>query len=347
MVTQNELRMFYETDLKPKLLFLEEQRLLLTGKQKTIWIIRNILVVLAILAIIIPFQLERGYFETIYNEFGISFLHSFWEDIEAFIFYSVITYMIIFSVAISLSYTKKKSTYRNSFKTTIVGSLVKFIDKNLNYDPKNDSTPKELLFKKEFYNSDLFRNHAYRFSGEDYVGGIVGGTSLNVSEIHAERREVYDSYDGSTYNRYYDIFKGLFFVFNVNRDFEGVTTIIVHDDYDEYYLKKYLSFAKKESTFKVYSDNPTIAKYVFSTAFMERLLALHNQLKAPIELSFVNGKLYIAISIYKDLFEPPPISSTVLDFQLIQAIFEYMNLGKKIVEELIVLMEQPNQMDLK
>ncbi|EDN68824.1 hypothetical protein BGP_4393 [Beggiatoa sp. PS] len=79
---------------------------------------------------------------------------------------------------------------------------------------------------------------------------------------------------------------------------------------------------------------------------MERLLALHHRLKVPIELSFVNGKLYMAISIEEDLFEPP-ISSTVLDFQLIQTIFAYMQLGKEIVEELIVLMKQPNQMDLE
>jgi hypothetical protein len=323
MVTQNELRAFYETDLKPKLLFFEEQRLLLTSKRKVLWIIGGILAIFAILALIMVFNRD------------------YTGDVIVFVVFGIIIYVITFYMAIVHSYTRIKSAYRNHFKTTVVGSLVKFIDKNLSYTPKDDSTPKELLFKKEFNNSDLFR-HADRWSGEDYVGGILGGTSLNVSEIHAESRKVYS--DDSEY--YYDIFKGLFFVFNVNWNFEGVTTIIVPNDYWDYFLKKYLSLVKKESKFKVYSDNPTIAKYVFSTAFMERLLVLHNQLKVPIELSFVNGKLYMAISIEEDLFEPP-ISSTVLDFQLIQTIFEYMNLGKKIVEELIVLMKQPNQMDLK
>jgi hypothetical protein len=112
------------------------------------------------------------------------------------------------------------------------------------------------------------------------------------------------------------------------------------------FLEKYFPLAKKESKFRVYSDNPTIAKYVFSTAFMDRLLALHNRLKVPIKLSFVNSKLYIAISIEENLFEPP-ISSTVLDFQLIQTIFAYMQLGQEIVEELIVLMKQPNFMNLE
>jgi len=330
MVTQKELKAFYETDLKPKLLFFEEQRLLFISKRKVLWIIGAILAILAILLIVF-LNLEYRYFDKIESKFGVSFfgLHDFYRlGTKLIVFFGIISYMITFSIAIAYSYTKMKSAYRNHFKTTVVGSLVTFIDENLSYTPKDDFTVKELLFKQEFNNSNLF-TQPNRWSGEDYVGGILGGTSLNFSEIHVVRVNEYD------------IFKGLFFVFNVNWDFEGFTTIVYEDHWD-YFLKKHFSLAKKESKFKVYSDNPTIAKYVFSTAFMDRLLALHYQLKVPIELSFVNGKLYMAISIEEDLFEPP-ISSTVLDFQLIQTIFEYMNLGKEIVEELIVLMKQPKE----
>ncbi|MDM8558188.1 DUF3137 domain-containing protein [Candidatus Parabeggiatoa sp. HSG14] len=349
MVTQNELKAFYETDLKPKLLFFEEQRLLLTSKRKVLWIIYGILVIFAILAVIMVFNLEAGYLQTIYRKFVGEDRYFYYvddKDVRVFVVFVLIIYMITFYMAVAYSYTKMKSTYRNRFKTTVVGSLVTFIDKNLNYTPKDNSTAKELLFKQEFHNSDLFsrRKEVYRWSGEDYVGGILGGTSLKFSEIHAETQYTRKKYSHSV--SYPDIFKGLFFVFNVNWNFEGVTTIIVPNDSWDYFLKKYLSLVKKESKFKVYSDNPTIAKYIFSTPFMDRLLALHNKLKVPIELSFVNSKLYMAISIEENLFEPP-ISSTVLDFQLIQTIFEYMNLGKEIVEELIVLMKQPNQMDLK
>jgi len=77
-----------------------------------------------------------------------------------------------------------------------------------------------------------------------------------------------------------------------------------------------------------------------------RLLALRLRLKTPFHLSFVNSKLYMAIPVSEDLFEPP-VFSTVLDFQLIQTTFEYMQLGKVIVEELITLMKQPNSMNLE
>jgi len=336
MVTQNELKAFYETDLKPKLLFFEEQRLLLVRKRTVLWIIYGILVIFAILAVIMVFnlKLEIGYLQTIYRKFLGEDLYAYYvddKDVVWMVVFVLIMYVATFYMAIAHSYTKMKSTYRNRFKTSVVGSLVTFIDKDLSYAPKDDSTVKELLFKQEFHNSHLFRGKdVYRWSGEDYVGGILGGTNLNVSEIHAERLYTRGQYSPSVY--YYDIFKGLFFVFNVNWNFEGVT--------------KVYQLATPKSEFKVYSDNPTIAKYVFSTAFMDRLLALEHRLKVPIELSFVNSKLYIAISIEENLFEPP-ISSTVLDFQLIQTIFAYMLLGKEIVEELIVLMKQPNQMDLE
>jgi hypothetical protein len=339
MVTQKELKAFYETDLKPKLLFFEEQRLLLMSKRTVLWIIYGILLILSTLLIIF-LNSEYNYFQTIYRKFDLNFfdlLSHHNDSINNFLFFlGIMLYMITFYMAIAYSYTKMKSDYRNSFKTTVVGSLVEFINENLSYTPKDDSMVKELLFKQEFNNSNLFMTQYDRWSGEDYVGGILGGISLNFSEIHVVR---------NAYDFKYDLFKGLFFVFNVNWNFEGFTTVIVYEDHWDFFLKKF-SLAKKESKFKVYSDNPTIAKYVFSTAFMERLLALHYQLKVPIELSFVNSKLYMAISIEEDLFEPP-ISSTVLDFQLIQTIFEYMNLGQEIVGELIVLMKQPNQIDLK
>jgi len=349
MVTQKELKAFYENDLKPKLLFFEEQRLLLSRKRKILWIIYGILVILAILALIIIFNLDAGYLQTIYRKFvGKGYLYYVDDkDVKVFVIFYLIIYVITFYMAIAHSYTKIKSTYRNSFKTTVVGSLVTFIDKDLSYTPKDNLTVKELLFKQEFHNSHLFRRReVYRWSGEDYVGGILGGTSLNFSEIHAETQYTSTKHSASVY--YLDIFKGLFFVFNVNWNFEGVTTVIVPNDYWDHFLKEYLQLVKlaKKSEFKVYSDNPTIAKYVFSTAFMDRLLALHHRLKVPIELSFVNSKLYIAISIEEDLFEPP-IYSTVLDFQLIQTIFAYIQLGQEIVEELLVLMKQPNQMDLE
>jgi type IV secretory pathway component VirB8 len=58
MVTQNELKVFYETNLKSKLLFFEEQRKLLVSKRRTLWNIFWILVIFAILVVIIALSLK-------------------------------------------------------------------------------------------------------------------------------------------------------------------------------------------------------------------------------------------------------------------------------------------------
>jgi len=327
MVTQNELRAFYETDLKPKLLFFEEQRQLLVSKRRTLWNIFWILVIFAILAVIIIFTLEARDVSRVLvlRKSGV-------EDMMGIIMFATIIYMIVIAIVIGNFYRKMKSSYQAHFKTAVVGSLVTFIDENLSY------APEKTIKVKAFHTSQLFIK-GNRWSGEDYVGGILGGTNVKSSEVHAE---VLD--DPS-----YTIFKGLFFIFNVNWDFEGMTVILPNDAKQSF--KKYLQSVKLakpalEREFVVYSDNPIIAKYVFSTAFMQRLLALRRRLKTPIHLSFVNGKLYMAIPVSQDLFDPP-VFDTVLNFQLIQTAFEYMQLGKVIVEELITLMKQPNSMNLE
>jgi hypothetical protein len=352
MVTQNELRAFYETDLMPKLLFFEEQRKLLLSKRRTLWNIFWILLIFAIFVMISALILvdERELLKfTNFNNKG---------DFQTFLTIAIIIYLVIIVIVIKNFYKKMKSSYQTHFKKAVVASLVTFIDENLSYTPKDNSTVNKGLFKKEFQNSHLFRGQTiYSFRGEDYVGGILGGISINFSEILATERVVTgyscdeDGYCSDEYS-ILNIFKGLFFVFDVNSDFEGVTTVIIPNTTSSYRFKKYLPLVKLakpalESEFIVYSDNPMIAKYVFSTAFMQRrLLALRSRLKTPVQLSFVNGKLYMAIPVSEDLFEPP-VFSTVLDFQLIQTTFEYMQLGKEMVEELITLLKQPNSMNLE
>jgi len=236
-----------------------------------------------------------------------------------------------------------KTSYQTHFKTAVVGPLVALIDENLSYDPE------KTISVKAFHTSQLFKekygSRVDIWKGEDYVNGILGGMSIKFSEVHAQEQR---SAGETTYT--FNVFKGLFFIFNINWDFKGTTLILPHDAKQKAFIKflrliKLSKPAASKREFVVYSDNMIIAKYIFSTTFMERLLALHKRLEKPIYLSLVNDKLYIAISVAENLFDPL-VFDTVLDFQLIQTTFEYMQLGKEIVEELITLMKQPNSKDL-
>ncbi|MEK8016494.1 MAG: DUF3137 domain-containing protein [Candidatus Parabeggiatoa sp.] len=311
------------------MLFFEEQRLLLVSKRKSLWIINWMLVIFAILTMIIFM---------IYSNETIEVLRAalFWllesDEILALFIYATIYYLITVAFVIVSSYKKMKASYQTHFKIAVVGPLVALIDENLSY------APEKTVSVDAFNTSQLFKYQKFdQWSGEDYVGGILDGTSVNFSEVHAKKQV------GKSFNT---VFKGLFFAFNVNWDFEGIT-IILPNDIKQSSFKKLLQLLKltkpvpPELEFVVSSDNPIIANYVFSTAFMQRLLELRRRRKTPFHLSFVNGKLYMAIPMTENLFEPP-VFSTVLDFQPIQIAFEYMQLGKEIVEELIILMKQNN-----
>ncbi|RKZ79941.1 MAG: hypothetical protein DRR19_24295 [Candidatus Parabeggiatoa sp. nov. 1] len=338
MVTQNELKAFYEIDLKPKLLFFEEQRQLLVSKLKPIGIIYGILVIFAILMMIIISNLDEARRVTI---IGVDN-----EEMIAVAFFAPTIYLITVTIVIIISYKKMKSSYQAHFKKAVVGSLVTLIDENLSY------APEKTISVEAFHTSQLFKqeygNRVENWSGEDYVSGILDGKNVKFSEVHAQEVETEIDDEGNVDTYTVTIFKGLFFIFNVNWDFEGTTFILPNNKLSFKKILQLLKLTKPalEREFVVYSDNPIIANYVFSTAFMQRLLALRRRLKTPIHLSFVNGKLYMAIPVTEDLFEPP-VYETVLNFQFIQTTFEYMRLGKVIVEELITLMKQPNSMDFE
>jgi len=86
--------------------------------------------------------------------------------------------------------------------------------------------------------------------------------------------------------------------------------------------------AQEEKTDKEGSYYDTVFKGLF-------FIFNYDLLKKQIYLSFVNGKLYLAIYVKEDLFEAP-VLGTVLNYELLQEIFEYLQLGKEIAEDLII-----------
>lgn len=158
------------------------------------------------------------------------------------------------------------------------------------------------------------------------------------------------------------VFKGLFFVYDFQLDFTGVTLILPNEQQGGLlsglgnWFEKLLFWRTKnqreliklgdpeiDREFVIYSDNPAIARHVISNRFMHRLLDFRRRLEKPVYLSFVNGKFHLAIEVAEDLFEPP-IFDTVLNYQLLKEFFEYMQLGKDIVEDLMANLRDPNEL---
>jgi hypothetical protein len=241
--------------------------------------------------------------------------------------------MTALSIEIISFYIEMKSTYRaRNFKHLIIRPIVSFIDENLSYDPEGK------VPLKVFHSSRLFKKRVDWWSGEDYVEGTFGKIAIIFSEVNAQEEKTrtitIENEDGTFETKeetyYVTIFQGLFFEFNLNLNIEGVTFVVPAEErrQDSNIIRLMFpdssEFARR---FAIYSDNPAIAHQLVTTDFKHRLLTFHR----PVYLSFIDDKLYLAISVNKDLFEAPMYQS-VLNFELIKAFFEYMRISTEIVE---------------
>ena len=78
-----------------------------------------------------------------------------------------------------------------------------------------------------------------------------------------------------------------------------------------------------EKEFEVYSQNQIEARYLLTTAFMERMLKLKELYKGKkIQFSFQDSKVLIAINTKKNMFEPCTLLKTNLRQAQVYKVFE-------------------------
>jgi hypothetical protein len=143
------------------------------------------------------------------------------------------------------------------------------------------------------------------------------------------------------------IFKGLFFVGDFNKNFQGHTIVV--PDYAERYLGSLaqdlqalnqqrgqlvrLEDPEFEKLFAVYSTDQIEARYLLSPSLMQRLVDFTKKARRETFISLINDKIYIAIKYDEDLFEPK-LFKTMVDFAPVREYFETLQLMMGIVEEL-------------
>ena len=180
------------------------------------------------------------------------------------------------------------------------------------------------------------------YSGDDRVVGKIGSTKIRFSEIHAE----YTTNDTS-----HTIFKGLFFVADFNKDFQGRTFLL--PDRAEAALgwigTKLQSLNKAhgdlvkledpvfERLFAVYGSDQIEARYILTPSLMERVVNFKRKSLGAgareLHMSFVDSNVYIALSYSRNLFEPS-VFKTILDPQDTRQYFDDLIFVLGIVEDL-------------
>jgi len=144
---------------------------------------------------------------------------------------------------------------------------------------------------------------------EDEVVGCYKNVAIDFFETRLTRVNGHGKSRGTQY-----LFTGVMVLFDVKKNFKGKTIIVQdHGKIGNWLKKKFkalenvkLEDPRFEKMFEVYSSDQIEARYLLTTSFMERLLALGSLLKSSnIEASFFNDKLLIKFTTKGlKMFEP-------------------------------------------
>ncbi len=231
---------------------------------------------------------------------------------------------------------KLKKELKDKYKEEIINEMVSFIDPSLTYNSTS------FISQFEFENSKIFIRKSDRYGGDDLVVGNIGKTEVQFSELNAQ----YETTDKDGRSRYVSIFNGIFFIADFHKDFVG-ETIVLPDRAEKLFGKLGTMLQKMnvsrpdlvklenpdfEKAFVVYGTDQVEARYILTPALMERIMDFQKK-SGKIYLSFLHSKVYIAISLSKNLFEPPLFRS-MLNYKLVEDYFKYLMLIVNIVEDL-------------
>lgn len=186
--------------------------------------------------------------------------------------------------------------------------------------------------------------------GDDYFEGVYKNVPIKVSEEKFKRKRIIER-NGKPQTTYDIIFSGVLILLKMNKDFSGQTVVLQDKGLLNTMSKlghnlQGLSNVKLEDSvfekeFEVFASDQIEARYILTTAFMERMLKLRAAYHADkIEFSFLNNQLFIALETNRDMFEPTSLFKTCLNKKLVEeaylqivsifAIIDILSLDKRI-----------------
>lgn len=240
----------------------------------------------------------------------------------AYLYGNVSLYIILATVAVAapiVFFIYRKyfldETIPENFKDLIVKNLITFVDPSLNYFPE-DYVPYE-----QFVASKLFMLKADNYYGDDLIKGEIEGVNVAFSELHVsfESKEKHRKTLAFKKGKpvWKNIFDGLFLVADCPVEFSG--NIFILDDnlysklghlgslvqkhhfyYGQFILPVNHNFRDK---FVVYAEDKLEGEKLLSEAFMQKILKLKRNSKSRVFISIVEGKIYVAVNMKKEIFK--------------------------------------------
>ena len=250
--------------------------------------------------------------------------------------------IIIYGLVQYSKTTTAFSIYKDAFKKKVVGAALRDIDQSLIIEPLQGMT------ESEFDDTRLFSTSPDRYHSEDQVSGKADKTRFYFSEVHAEYKSESTDSKGRKTTTWHDIFKGIIFAADFNKNFHGVTIVRPKDigsTIGSWFAKavpglfgggsqvvelENIEFSK---TFITNSTDQIEARYILTPAMMDKLCELNNRCSYTVSLSFIDSHLYIAFPLDENYFEPP-LYKSLLDPSCLERDIYIIRFMYDIVKEL-------------
>lgn len=268
-----------------------------------------------------------------------AFIASVGLGLATFMPFMIIVFMLISLIFYFIFYgfKRKRPDFKTMYKQTVIDKIIKFIEPELVYSPH------QFIPNSKYSYSKIFLQQVDIYNGEDMVQGKIGKTQVEFCELHTQDRRT----DSKGRTTYVTIFKGIFFIADFNKSFNGQTFVL--SDFSERFMGFFgkmfqnmnimrpdiirLEDPEFEKYFAVYGNDPVEARYILSTSLMQRLLEFRKKVNANVQMSFLDSQIYLAVPMRKNLFEPSLFKS-VKKFDDIEEYYNQIQFCTEIVNEL-------------
>jgi hypothetical protein len=307
MRSDQEFRGFYDTALLPTLTVLEKERKTLVNKIY-LYVFIALLIAIPFFFILLPLA------------------------VVGFIVMAIIYYF---------KYWKRIKEKQERYKSEVVGRMISFIDPSLTYNHN------QCINQGMYHQSKLFMQNINKYKGDDLVSGTMGKTKITFCELLTQLETTTTDSKGNKSKSVTTIFRGIFFMADFNKKFNGETFVL--PDVAEGWLGSVGTMLQKmnmvrpqlvkledvefEKEFAVYGTDQTEARYILSTALMQRIMAFRKATRKRISVSFINSQIFVAIPLSENMFEAPLFTS-MINFEKVSEYYNYLALCVGIVEVL-------------
>ena len=247
--------------------------------------------------------------------------------------------LLVYGGVVLYKISDELKTYKETFKIQVIGTALKSLDDSLVIEPYKG------ILEYEFEATQIFSETPDRYKTEDLVHGKADKTAFYFAEVHAEYKTEVQTKNGSR-TEWHDIFRGIIFCADFNKNFNGVTIVKPKDLFSSvgaWFSKNLFSFGNKDvialensefgKTFITHATDQVEARYILTPAMMERILTLNSNTKETVSLSFINSRMYIAFPLSRNYFEAP-VFKTLLNPELLNDDITVIKFMYDIVREL-------------